>query len=132
MTLTLKTKLIVATALALLTIALLVAGVSYGSRVLTEDLRQSHLATTAIRNQTNADMMHDAIRADVFAALYAIRANRERLIETTSEFHLHADQLKSYIASNAALDLPEDAKAPLLALRKPAGRLCLVRRGPDC
>ncbi len=60
----------------------------------------------AIRRQMDADMMHDAIRSDVLAALLAARDGQtEKVQEIQRELATHSERLKQNIATNAKAEL---------------------------
>jgi hypothetical protein len=61
-----------------ITIAGLVFVVEYGVSAFSAMVLRSRTITTAVRNHANADMMHDALKADVFAALQFARTAPER------------------------------------------------------
>ena len=119
MFMTLRAKLIVATLGSVATIAILVFAINYGSGTLAGKLRQTQLAAIALRNHTNADMMHDAIRADVFAAFLFSLSARQRRDEIMVDVHRHGVDLKKYIADNDTLDLTPDIKETLKRLHQP-------------
>ena len=119
MTFSLRTKLIVATFGSVATIALLVTTVGFGSSRMADKLRQAQTVTVALRNHTNADMMHDALRGDAFAALHFAVKSRNRRDEIVAEANGHASEFKKLVAANEALSLPGDVRAPLAALDKP-------------
>jgi methyl-accepting chemotaxis protein len=68
---------------------------------------------SAIRNHLEADMMHDALRADVLLALRegrnAIQARDEVVAETTD----HIQNFEARLEANKALELPADARKAL-------------------
>ncbi len=56
---------------------------------------------SAVRRQTEADMMHDAIRSDVLGALYAqVTGNLERLPEIAAELREHGDKFRQLMQAN--------------------------------
>ena len=70
--------------------------------------------SAAIRNQMQADMMHDALRADALLALREGRnGNRAAEAEVTKDTTEHIKDFTDNIAANLALDLPADARAAL-------------------
>jgi methyl-accepting chemotaxis protein len=78
---------------------------------------QSMLAE-AMRHQLEADMMHDALRADVLDSLRAANDGDPsagvRIQEDVAE---HAKWFRENLAANEALPLPEEVKASLAAAR---------------
>jgi methyl-accepting chemotaxis protein len=77
-------------------------------------------ASVALKNQAAADMMHDSLRGDAFAALVLAESGSEtektHLLAVTAE---HVATFKNNIAANKALALPTDIKAALEAADKP-------------
>ncbi|MFO1183153.1 MAG: diguanylate cyclase [Bauldia sp.] len=121
MSLTLKAKLIGATVASVAAIAAAVASIAYGASTLSAKLAESEVVTVAMRNHTNADMMHDALRADVFEAMVASAnvGGAVRRAELLGEARKHSADLRSHIAANMALALPGQVIEPLAALEKP-------------
>lgn len=116
---TLRSKLFAATFASVATIALLVANIALGATELTERLRLSELSTVAIRNHTNADMMHDALRADVYASFnFAVTGLGQRN-EIAAQTSAHAGEFRRLIAANTALALPAEIGGALQALQAP-------------
>jgi methyl-accepting chemotaxis protein len=79
----------------------------------------AHLVTTmsALRNHLEADMMHDALRADVLQALLAEDANEEERTKINGDLAEHAERFSSRLAANEALDLEPTTKAAITDLR---------------
>src|SRR5512147_49850 len=67
----------------------------------------------AIRNQMQADMMHDALRADALMALREGRNGKAAEADVTKETEEHAKDFRDNVEANKALDLPPDARAAL-------------------
>ena len=111
MSVSLRAKLIAATLSSVVTIAFLVVAINYGSSELVSKLGQSQIATVALRNHTNADMMHDAVRADVYAAFHYAREDRSQRNAVANSLHEHTVELRRLIAANEALALPGEVKA---------------------
>jgi hypothetical protein len=78
MSISLKVKLVAATLASVITIILLVTAIKIGSGNVGIKLQESQFAALALRNHTNIDMMHDAVRADVLAAFHAARTAPEQ------------------------------------------------------
>ena len=115
----LKIKLLFATALSVATIAIIgLSGLS-SANLFSETLSQSQAITVAIRNHTNGDMMHDALRADVYAALFSATKAPHRKDQILRETRNHTDDFKKYIADNKGLGLPADIKTTLDRLEQP-------------
>jgi diguanylate cyclase (GGDEF)-like protein len=118
LTISLKTKLVTATIASVSTIAVLVFVLDYGANAFSAVVAQSRMITTAVRNHTNADMMHDALRADVFAALQFARTAPERQAEIIAETSEHAAEMKRLMDANKAFPLPDDVKVRQEPLQK--------------
>ncbi|MFM9862097.1 MAG: diguanylate cyclase [Micropepsaceae bacterium] len=119
MSISLKVKLTAATLASAVTIALLAAAVETGSGEITDRLTQSQMATVALRNHTQADMMHDAVRADVFAALYFARIDQTRRNQIAANMRAHVTELVRLSNENRALLLPDEVKTLLDGVRGP-------------
>ncbi len=113
MAVSLKAKLVTATLTSVVMIGALVFVVNYGADVFNGIVLQSRVVTTAVRNHTNADMMHDALRADVYAAFQFARTAPERQGEVVAEANAHAAEMQRLIEDNRALALPADVTARL-------------------
>lgn len=70
-----------------------------------------------LRNQTDADMMHDALRSDVLAAILA-RSSQERQ-DVKSDFEEHAKRFRDNVAQNEAHPLNEAIAESLQKVKKP-------------
>ncbi len=108
---TIKKKLLAFSLLALTFVMGVAGGGYWGNRELTDAV--THIVTnfSALRNHLEADMMHDAIRGDVIAALYASQTgNTAQYQEAANELQGHSADLRKHLESNAALDLPADIK----------------------
>ncbi len=119
MGLTLKAKLFLVTAASVSTIAMLAFGAISSTRTFAEVLKRSNAATVALRNHTVADMMHDAIRADVYRAFFAAAKSpdsRKIIVADTLE---HAAAFTSLEAANKGLTLPSEVKAALSQVEQP-------------
>ena len=103
-------------------LALLVLGsVNYWqTRQLTQALEQASAGQGKLRNQGEADMMHDAIRGDVLEMYYqASQANTTpaALDEVRKSFAEHAKDLREHVAKNDALPLSSQERRELDALK---------------
>ena len=82
---------------------LLVVGTSlWGFRRLT---RATQLITEVTRNQMDADMMHDALRADVFASLLA--SSEVENAAATADLREHSDRFRTSLGANRKLALSQ-------------------------
>ena len=76
--------------------------------------------TTVLRNHSEADMMHDALRGDVYeAVLSSMRNDADHLKGVQKELAEHAQNLKERIAANAKLELDDELRGSLKALQGP-------------
>lgn len=77
-------------------------------------------ARPVLKNHLEADMMHDAIRADVIFALYASKdSNSTNYQEAANDLKEHATELRARVESNAALPIPVEIRSALKQV-KPA------------
>jgi methyl-accepting chemotaxis protein len=74
-------------------------------------------ASQGLRNHLEGDMMHDALRADVLAALQATTPAQQQAVQT--DVADHADTFKQAIAKNKALDLPPAVDKALSTIDTP-------------
>ena len=80
-----------------------------------DGLTASITATSAVLNQKQADMMHDALRADVLYALQTGPDGSEQLRgEIQTDVAAHIDNFSSSIANLMALDLDETVRAQVV------------------
>ena len=103
-------------------LALLVLGtVNYWqTRQLTQALEQASAGQGKLRNQGEADMMHDAVRGDVLEMYYqASQANTTpaTLDKVRKSFAEHAKDLREHVAKNDALPLSSQERRELDALK---------------
>jgi len=80
-------------------------------------LGQASISATAIRNQVEADMMHDALRADVLAALRWAdhHGDAKEIGEIVSDLAEHSKALRERMKANAGLPLSPGAKEVIRA-----------------
>ncbi|SIR38291.1 MULTISPECIES: methyl-accepting chemotaxis protein [unclassified Bosea (in: a-proteobacteria)] len=75
-------------------------------------------SATAIRNHTIGDMLHDGLRADVYAALIRSDTGLDGA-ETTAETRAHAQEFSERIAATKAIVESAETRARLEALDEP-------------
>ena len=75
-------------------------------------------SASAIRNHTIGDMLHDGMRADVYAALIRSEAGEDGA-ETIQQTLAHAKDFRERIAGTKALVASDEARAKLAALDQP-------------
>jgi methyl-accepting chemotaxis protein len=92
--------------------ALLISGVSFYNQHLAANERAAQaIVETALRNHVDGDMMHDAIRADVLAAILGARKGDPQAIrEAQEELSVHATRFRRNLSENAALPLDAEVK----------------------
>ncbi len=115
-----KTQLILLGAASALLI-LLIGGLSlYTKRQVDVTLEANAVLTTALRNHSEADMMHDAMRGDVYEAVISgIRNDAAHIKEVQKEFADHAKNFKERLEANSKLDLDADVRGRLTQLQDP-------------
>lgn len=83
-------------------------------------LKTANVASQALRNSMTADMMHDALRADAFAAIVAEGGGSDAdKAKTRADLEEHAATLKNSVAENRALPLSAPLKTALEAVDGP-------------
>ncbi|MBM1175181.1 methyl-accepting chemotaxis protein [Microvirga arabica] len=126
----LRAKFIIITGL-MLTVGL-GAGLSavWSNAALTNSISQNLVLAHATRNQGSADMMHDALRGDVYRALHAARVEPTLRPHIEEDLNDHLAQLRRDIDENKGLALSDeirsalaDVEAPLTAYAKSASSL---------
>lgn len=88
---------------------------AWGVGRISSSLRGNLTMATALRNHLEADMMHDALRADVLASLVAANAAEHK--QTADDLAEHSEWFRQAITANAALDVPSDVKRELDSVR---------------
>ncbi len=83
-------------------------GTARSFRVTAEAMQRT---STAMRNHLEGDMMHDALRADVLAALLATDARA--VAAAKKDVSEHAEEFQKALAANRALALPTELNAAL-------------------
>jgi methyl-accepting chemotaxis protein len=111
---TLKRKLIGFGCMALATTLTLASGSLYLTNMFHAAFADYSAGMHAVQQSMLADMAHDAIRADVYVALNAGRANDAGAIaEASRELDEHIASMKNALASNDRATLPPQAKEAL-------------------
>ncbi|MFM9862968.1 MAG: diguanylate cyclase [Micropepsaceae bacterium] len=119
MSVSLKVKLVAATLASVVTILLLVTAIKFGSGNVAVTLAEAQRAAVALRNHTNIDMMHDAVRGDVMTAFHFARTAPQRRAELATSLSEHVTELRRLIRANRTLALPTHITVALRALEKP-------------
>ena len=92
----------VSLATSVLTLGLALGGL-WSSSALTARMHDNAITASALRHHLEADMMHDALRADVLAALQKQPGQQDAVRQDLAE---HVDLFRGSIAANRALSLP--------------------------
>ncbi|MFZ5444798.1 MAG: methyl-accepting chemotaxis protein [Myxococcota bacterium] len=96
----------------------LVGGVALAAFAsLEQSLSDVTVASAALRNHLDADMMHDAIRGDVLTALAATEPGE--LAEASRALDGHTARLRDALDANQRLELPPEIRQGLEAARPP-------------
>ena len=109
-----KLRLILLIGTSLLT-ALIVSLVSYlGNIRMAEAVSDNEVSMTALRNHLEADMMHDALRADVLSAmLVGLGKSTSSKAEVRSSIDEHAAHFREVLGDNLKLPVNDTLKAAL-------------------
>jgi methyl-accepting chemotaxis protein len=91
----------------------------WSNGALSASLAQNTLFASGLRHQGEADMMHDALRADLYRALHAARTEPKLRPEIEKDLQEHLQRFKKNIAESKELALPADIRTGLDALDKP-------------
>ena len=84
------------------------------------NMAEADTASSALRNQMEADRMHDALRADVLSALHAVAAKDAAAGEATrKELAAHAKHFRETVAANHALIRAPRAAAAIRDIAQP-------------
>ncbi len=96
-------------ATAALLLVLLVGIVNRGFRTVAQSGQAVVTMTAALQNHGEADMMHDAMRADVLAALLgARRGDAAAIADAAKDSHEHEQAFREALNANRALALPAE------------------------
>ena len=119
MTLTLKAKLIGGVVGMALTVAGLGGACAYGTREFSDEISALTGISIVLRQHTIGDMLHDALRADVFAALVAAADGGQKKDEILAETREHTKKFSEVLAQNRAADVPQSVKDALAGVEQP-------------
>ena len=87
---------------------------------LADDLERSNASSQILRNHMQADMMHDALRADVLSALLSTNpASGVKLEDVKKDLAEHVENFQSSLADNDKLATDPAVKAALAAVKPP-------------
>ena len=95
--------------------ALIVSLVSYvGNTQMAEAVNENEVSMTALRNHLEADMMHDALRADVLSAMMVgLGKSTSSKAEVHSSIEEHARHFREVLGENFKLPVNDTLKAGL-------------------
>ena len=71
---------------------------TWSNGALTEALEHNSVLASALRSQGSADMMHDALRGDVFRALHAARTEPDARASIEADLKEHIEKLRTDVA----------------------------------
>jgi methyl-accepting chemotaxis protein len=86
-----------------------------GFDALEHSLAQVATSTTAMRNHMEGDMMHDALRGDVLAAIAA--EDPVQLKAAAASAEEHSTNFRKMLAENTQLDLPPEVRTSLVGVQ---------------
>ena len=92
---------------------------NWSNGALSDALARNTVLASALRNQGSADMMHNALRGDVYRALQAVRSEPGARTTIEADVKTHIEKLRASISENKVLDLPPDVKEALAAVAEP-------------
>lgn len=110
-------KLLLLSAIGIASSVLVTVGGMVGVRRMDNALTEALTVQTALRNHLEGDMMHDALRSDVLAALLANSA--AEIQQASDDLAAHADRFRTTQQNNRSLGLPREIQD------------ALARVGPD-
>jgi methyl-accepting chemotaxis protein len=80
--------------------------------------QQKEVISTALRNHVDGDMMHDAMRADIFGANLKVRKNNlDGINDSLADLRTHADRYRKNVEENSKLPLSPDVSEQLKKIR---------------
>ena len=79
-----------------------------GSRHINDGVEKMTLSSSALRNHLEGDMMHDALRGDVLAALLARGADEHAAVK--GELSDHVERFREVLGENDKMDLDAEVK----------------------
>jgi methyl-accepting chemotaxis protein len=97
------------------------AGISalWSNAALTSSISQNLILAHATRNQGSADLMHDALRGDVYRALHAARVDRTLRPDIEEDLNDHLAQLRRDIDESKKLALSDEIRSALANVETP-------------
>ena len=115
---TITLRLVLLTAISLLSIFVVGGAGLWAERSITAALHENAVASTALRNHMQADMMHDALRGDVLAATLAgIKGQADQRKEVEGALGEHTLSMTNALKANEALQLTTEITASIAKVR---------------
>ena len=113
-TMTIKLRLVLLIATGLLTALIMSLAGYLGNTRMADAVQDNDVSMTVLRNHMEADMMHDALRADVLSAmLVGLSKSTSTPAEVNSSIKEHAEHFREVLAENLKLPLDASIKASL-------------------
>lgn len=111
---TIKLRLMLLIATGLLTALVMSLAGYLGNTRMAEAVQNNEVSMTVLRNHMEADMMHDALRADVLSAmLVGLDKSTSTKAEVTSSLKEHAEHFRQVLGDNLKLPLDDTLRASL-------------------
>lgn len=111
-----RSKIILSGLVSLLSVVVLALMATFCYRQILGALDENETSLQALRQHLQADMMHDAIRGDVLAALLAGTTDSQGGQAARESFKEHAQTLHDSVQANARAPLPQALHEPLQQL----------------
>ena len=113
-TMTIKLRLVLLIATGLLTALIMSLAGYLGNTRMADAVQDNDVSMMVLRNHMEADMMHDALRADVLSAmLVGLGKSTSTPAEVNSSIKEHAEHFREVLADNLKLPLDASIKASL-------------------
>ena len=113
-TMTIKLRLVLLIATGLLTALIMSLAGYLGNTRMADAVQDNDVSMTVLRNHMEADMMHDALRADVLSAmLVGLGKSTSTPAEVNSSIKEHAEHFREVLTDNLKLPLDASIKASL-------------------
>ncbi|WDU64981.1 methyl-accepting chemotaxis protein [Pseudomonas poae] len=111
---TIKLRLMLLIATGLLTALIMSLAGYLGNTRMGDAVQNNEVSMTVLRNHMEADMMHDALRADVLSAmLVGLDKSTSTRAEVSNSLKEHAEHFRQVLADNLKLPLDDALKANL-------------------
>ncbi|MNF57268.1 Methyl-accepting chemotaxis protein McpS [compost metagenome] len=108
-----RQKMVASGAISVLAAALL-GGIGYwGQTELADALAENQLSVSALRNHLEGDMMHDALRADVLAALVVQPGDAAGAEQVRTDLREHSEWFRRTLGENARLPLTPEIRSAI-------------------